>query len=62
MLKNVKILGVLSWKREAFEQKKVCGSEKVFWVGRPHRVTAFSPAYWVSHRVGNSLIRRGIQG
>ena len=53
---------MLSWKREAFEQKKVCGSEKVFWVGKAHRVTASRPDHWVSHRIGNSLIRRGIQG
>ena len=58
----MKILGMLSWKREAFEQKKVCGSEKVFWVGKAHRVTASRPDHWVSHRIGNSLIRRGIQG
>ena len=58
----MKILGVLSWKGEAFEQKKVCGSEKVFWVGRAHRVTASSPDHWVLHRARNSLIRRGIQG
>lgn len=37
--------------------RRVCGSEKVFWVGKAYRVTASSPDPWISHRTGKKSIR-----